>query len=40
MSKIIAKVRKNKKTGQKSITIPKKVEEIKDGDYVEVKRID
>ena len=39
MSKIIVKVRMNKKTKQKSVTIPKEVKEIKEGDYVEIIRV-
>ena len=39
MKKIIVKVRKNKKTGQKSVTIPKEAEEIKEGDYVEINKL-
>lgn len=39
MKRVIAKVRKNKRTGQKSITIPKEVKKIKGGDYVEIKKI-
>ena len=39
MRKIIVKVRVNKKTGQKSITIPKEAKEIKGGDYVEINKI-
>ena len=39
MKKIIVKVRINKKTKQKSVTIPKKSKEIKEGDYVEINKI-
>ncbi len=39
MDKLIVKVRINKKTGQKSVTIPKEIKEIKEGDYVEIKKI-
>ena len=39
MGKIITKVRKNKRTGQKSVTIPKEAKEIKQGDYVEINKI-
>lgn len=39
MKKIIVKVRKNKKTGQKSVTIPKESKEINEGDYVEIIKI-
>lgn len=37
--KIIVKVRQNKKTGQKSVTIPKEAKEIREGDYVEIIRV-
>lgn len=37
--KIIIKVRANKKTGQKSGTIPKEAKEIQEGDYIEIKKI-
>lgn len=36
--KHILKVRENKKTKQKSVTIPKDAPEIQAGDYVEVKK--
>lgn len=36
--RIIMKVRQNKATGQKLITIPKDCD-IEDGDYVEVKKL-
>jgi len=39
MERIIVKVRKNKKTEQKSITIPKECGEIKEGDYVEIIKL-
>lgn len=39
MGKIIVKVRINKKTGQKSVTIPKEFKHIKKGDYVEITKI-
>lgn len=39
MNKIIMKVRINKKTKQKSITIPKEAKEIREGDYVEIIKI-
>ncbi len=38
MEKVICKVRQNKTNKQKQITIPKDCN-IKEGDYVEVKRI-
>lgn len=38
MQKIIRKVWSNKKTKQLLITIPKDVE-IKEGDYIEIKKI-
>ncbi len=38
MEKIIVKVRKNKSTGQKSVTIPKE-SKIEVNDYVEVNKI-
>ena len=36
---IIAKVRENKTTHQKQVTIPKKETSIIDGDYVEIKKV-
>ncbi len=36
MDKIIVKVRVNKKTKQKSVTIPKEAKKIKKGDYVRI----
>jgi hypothetical protein len=39
MDKLILQVRENKKTKQKSITIPKDYPKIKKDDYVEVKKI-
>jgi len=39
MEKIIVKVRINRKTEQKSVTIPKDAKHIKEGDYVEVKKV-
>ncbi len=39
MGKVIAKVRENKKTGQKSATIPKEAKKIKRGDYIEIKKM-
>jgi hypothetical protein len=38
MKKLIVKVRRNKKTGQKSVTIPKD-SDIQAEDYVEVRKI-
>ena len=38
MDRIIVKVRINRKTGQKSVTIPKD-SKIKEGDYVELKKL-
>ena len=38
MDRLIAQVRENKTTKQKSVTIPKE-NEIKCGDYVEIKKI-
>lgn len=34
------KVRSNKRTGQKSVTIPKECKEIKGGDYVQIVKLD
>ena len=39
MDKIIVKVRVNKKTKQKSVTIPKEAKEIKEGDYVQIIKL-
>lgn len=39
MGKIIVKVRVNKKTKQKSVTIPKEAKEIKEGDYVQIIKV-
>jgi len=39
MKRIIVKVRMNKKTKQKTVTIPKEAKEIKEGDYVEINKI-
>lgn len=39
MEKVIVKIRVNKKTGQKSVTIPKEAEHLKEGDYVKVIKI-
>jgi len=36
---IIVKVYKNRNSGQKLVTIPKKIRTIKPGDYVEVKKV-
>lgn len=38
MEKIIVKVRINKKTKQKSVTIPKDCD-LKEGDYVEIQKV-
>lgn len=38
MDKIIVKVRVNKKTKQKSVTIPKEAKKIKKGDYVQITK--
>jgi len=37
--KIIQKVWKNKKNNQKLVTIPKE-SEIKEGDYIEIKKVE
>jgi hypothetical protein len=37
--RIIVKVRRNKKTGQKTVTIPKKDKEINEDDYVEINKL-
>ena len=39
MNRIIVKVRINKKTKQKSVTIPKEAKQIKGGDYVEIIKL-
>jgi len=39
MEKIIVKVRVNKKTKQKSVTIPKECKEIKEGDYIQIVKL-
>jgi len=39
MGKLIAKIYQNKRTGQRLICIPKKIKDLKVGDYVEVKRV-
>jgi len=39
MERIILRVYKNKKSGQKLITIPKKINEINEKDFVEVKKV-
>jgi len=36
---IICKVYKNKKTGQKIVTIPKKYHSIQSGDYIQIKKV-
>lgn len=38
--KVIQRVRENKYSGQKFVTIPKEDKEIKRGDYVEIKKIE
>ncbi len=38
MDKIIVKVRENKRTKQKSVTIPKEARKIKKGDYVKITK--
>lgn len=40
MKKVIVKVRKNKLSNQKLVTIPKDAEHINDGDYVKIEKID
>ena len=40
MRNIIVKVRTNTKTGQKSVTVPKEAEQINDGDYVTLIKIE
>lgn len=39
MRKLILQVRQNKRTKQKSVTIPKQAKHIKKDDYVEVKKV-
>ena len=39
MEKLIVKIRINKKTKQKSVTIPKEAKHLKEGDYVEVIKL-
>jgi len=39
MDKLIVKIRINKKTGQKSVTIPKECGYLNSGDYVEIIKI-
>ena len=39
MEKIIVKVRMNKNTKQKTVTIPKSAYNINEGDYVKIKKI-
>ena len=39
MGKIIVKVRVNKKTRQKSVTIPKEAKKIKKGDHVLITKL-
>lgn len=37
--KIIARVRGNKKTNHRAVTIPKEIKNIEVGDYVEIKKV-
>lgn len=39
MGKVIVKIRINKKTRQKSVTIPKEAKHLKEGDYVEIIKL-
>ncbi len=39
MERIVVKIRMNKKTLQKTITIPKEAKHLKEGDYVEVIKL-
>ena len=39
MEKVIVKIRVNKKTKQKSVTIPKEAKHLKEGDYVKIEKI-
>lgn len=39
-NRIILRVYKNKKTEQKLVCIPKKIKDIKDGDFVEIKKVE
>ncbi len=39
MGKIIVKVRVNKKTNQKTVTIPKEEKKIKKGDHVLITKV-
>ena len=38
-NRIILRVYENKKSKQKIITIPKKIKNIKSGDFVEIKKV-
>ena len=40
MDKIIVRVRADKKSGQKIVTIPKDAEHIQKGDYVKIERVE
>ena len=39
MGKVIVKIRINKKTKQKSVTIPKDAKDLNEGDYVEIIKL-
>jgi len=39
MEKVIVKIRVNKKTKQKSVTIPKEARHLKEGDYIQIIKI-
>ena len=39
MEKLIVKIRINKKTKQKSVTIPKEAKHLKEGDYVKIEKV-
>ncbi len=38
-NKLILRVYENKKTKQKLVCIPKKIKEIKTGDFIEIKKV-
>ncbi len=38
-NKLILRVYENKKTKQRLVTIPKKIKEIKTGDFIEIKKV-
>ena len=40
MEKIIVKIRINKKTMQKTVTIPKSAKHLEEGDYVKIEKIE